>query len=370
MGRRMNTLCEGASSFLEQTYRDDIASFPFTTSVRAGKYESEYTHARTIRSTINCLLGMQEARKHHPSHPFLQRVEEMTERFLSLHETNVTDLGDLGLLLALLSEGGAELADARRVLSQLIERTSDESRLRRLNIQDLTWLLWGSVSASRRGLVEAEPVAHMLFKVMRASHHHRGEALPRHDAHRTRGPIISFGASVYYVNVAYKYGRAFDSQPAMGVFRQGVTALLACQRAGGEWPWLLNCGDGRPLDVYPVFSVHQHSMAMFFLFPAQSEGFADAEQAISRSMSWMSGTNQLGAPMVCRSPFFTYRSIERKARWPRAQRYLRARRVVATKEVAMLAPNSRVVINPETRSYELGWALYLLSAKPALTGLD
>jgi hypothetical protein len=85
-------------------------------------------------------------------------------------------------------------------------------------------------------------------------------------------------------------------------------------------------------------------------------------------MSWFAGKNQLGVPMLRQDPFFTYRSIERKAVWPRAQRYVRARRRLATNGAAALAPNDEVMVNVESRSYELGWALYLLSHQATLAG--
>lgn len=366
----MNPLCEGAVSFLQRVYRDDIASFPFTTHVRGHDYKSVYTHSRTIRSTINCLLGMQEAHKHDPSNAFLQQAGRITARFLSLHEKEVENPGDLGLLLALLSEGDAADSDARRVLRRLIAPTSEATCFDRLEVQDVAWLLWGCVSAFRRGLMEAEPLAHRLFQVMHTRYRKPGEALPRHDRSRTRGGIVSFGASVYYANAVYRYGCAFGSSVAMDAFREAATALLGCQQAGGEWPWLLSALDGRPLDIYPVFSVHQHSMAMLVLYPAAAEGFPDIERAIERSTSWVSGSNQLGVPMLRNDPFFVYRSIERKVLWPRADRYVRARRLLATRQDAYLAPNNRVTINVESRSYELGWALYFLADRATLPGFD
>jgi hypothetical protein len=109
-------------------------------------------------------------------------------------------------------------------------------------------------------------------------------------------------------------------------------------------------------------------MAMFFLFPALEEGLPGAEGAISRSLAWVAGKNQLGTPMFQEQPFFIYRSIERKALWARARRYLRARRQLATDEAAGIVSNEEVTINRESRSYELGWALYFLSDKPELAG--
>jgi len=179
--------------------------------------------------------------------------------------------------------------------------------------------------------------------------------------------MVSFGASVYFLRSLHEYAVRFSDDGAGARFRAGVNAVLGAQGPYGEWPWLLAQRDARPLDLYPVFSVHQHSMALLFLLPAFEEGLEDAGGAIRRSLAWVRGHNQLDRPMVVDEPFFVYRSLERKLLAPRPQRFARALITLAAGGRGGLAAPAKLRINDESRSYELGWLLFALSDRDRLT---
>lgn len=366
----MNSLSEGALSVLERVYSNETGLFPFTNRLVGTGYRSVFDHPQTMLSTVNCLLGLQEAARHAPDHPFLERVGEMTRAFLGRHEDAVTDPGVLGLSAVLLAESEERPEALGRVLARVRAIAGDESQVAGLTVQQVSWLLWGAVATARSGMTQAEPVAHSLFRTMADRFLTPGDALPRHAAGGLRGGLVSFGASVYYLRSAHEYGRQYQSAEALGLFDEGVSALLSAQGPQGEWPWLVSCKDGRPLDYYPVFSVHQHSMSMLFLFPGRPRGGAEIATAIDRSISWITGANQLGEPLVRRDPFFIYRSHERKALLPRGERFLRARWMLLSGRRANVVPNGRLRVNTESRSYELGWILYVLSASGDLAGID
>jgi hypothetical protein len=142
--------------------------------------------------------------------------------------------------------------------------------------------------------------------------------------------------------------------------------VVSSQGPNGEWPWMLATRDGRPLDIYPVFTVHQHSMSMLFLLPALDEGIPEIQGAIDKSIAWITGANQLGLSMIQWKPFLIYRSLERRATAPRAVRYLRSWRTSVGGPPAGLVENDRLFVNTESRSYELGWLLYAMSGRHTL----
>ncbi len=366
----MNNLCREAVSFLQSVYAEDSACFPFTTHLVAGEYRSVYEHPMSIRSTINCLLGLQEAAGHAPEHPFLRLTELHIERFLRLHEDSVVAPADLGLLLLLLSSGHSNVQTTRRILTRIEIIGLEGRRLRHMNVQDICWLLWGSVASAQKGLSEAEPVAHHWFNLLCGRFVASGAALPSHTTRPGRFGIVSFGACTYFLRALHEYATWCGSTPAANMFQRGLEAALAAQGPTGEWPWLLSNRDGRPLDFYPVFSVHQNSMSMLFLRPALDDGVADIEPTMRRSMEWMMGKNQLNVSMVQTDPFFICRSFERRARIPRAQRFLRALEVYATGRRASLAANDSLFINRESRSYELGWVLFAQSGNETIADID
>ena len=122
---------------------------------------------------------------------------------------------------------------------------------------------------------------------------------------------------------------------------------------------MIDVRSGRPFDLYPIFTVHQDSMAMLFLLPAERQGIPGVTEAIERSFRWNFGDNELGAGMVRTEPYpWIYRSIERGERWTRARRYVRGLGPAASRYPV---PSRSVRINPECRSYHLGWVLYAWS---------
>src|SRR3954451_4023499 len=192
----MNALCGGALAFLEEVYSADQALFPFTTRLHNGTYENTYAPARTIRCTINCLLGMTEAVMHHPEPPFLKSVDRLTSDFIRQHEDDVVDPGDLGLFVATLSDERHDRAALTRMFQKEQVLAADEAQVARLNVQDLSWLLWGALAAFGAGADGAEATARRLFDTLRSYFVHPNAVLPRHERILGRRMFVSFGATV------------------------------------------------------------------------------------------------------------------------------------------------------------------------------
>ena len=131
-------------------------------------------------------------------------------------------------------------------------------------------MLWGTSSWSHNG--RAAGLAERLFDLIRTHFVYAGSGLPRHSVARYRAHTVSFGSIVYFLRAIYAYGEAFDSDAARELFTNGVARVLTIQGDDGGWPWMIDVRTGRPIDLYPIFTVHQDSMAMLFLFPAEDCG--------------------------------------------------------------------------------------------------
>jgi hypothetical protein len=164
----------------------------------------------------------------------------------------------------------------------------------------------------------------------------------------------------------HEYASLTGDAESEALFRNGVERTIDVQGRRGEWPWLFSVGSGRPVELYPVFAVHQDSMAMLFLLPALDAGLPSVREAIERSFAWVLGENELHEPMYAGDPFRAYRSIERTDPFPRATRYVRALANDVHGRTAGPAGAGRVRVNPECRSYHLGWILYVWSRRTAL----
>ena len=319
----MNDYCEKALEYLSHAYDSRQALFSFSSSEgRRGEIINDFTMPSSLRYTINTFLGLSEAEQHGGHISWLGDVGDRVGQFLSQHEHSIENPGDHGLLLALLAATDRSNPAVGRSLRRL-ERVAARSNVAwRLNMQDLAWMLWGATAWRERP--EAETLAARVFALIRTRFANPGSGMPRHSIRRYRAHTVSFGSVVYFLRAMYEYDEAFDSEVAVELFMGCLRRVLAFQGEDGAWPWLIDTRTGVPIDLYPVFSVHQDSMAMLFLFPAASYGVAGIDAVIERSFMWNLGQNELGASLLRSQPCPWFcRSVERDAGWPRARRYLR-----------------------------------------------
>ena len=355
----VNPLSAKCVSFLENVYDDRRVLFPFSTRVKDGKYDNDYEGNQAVRYTINSLLGLKEALRSGADMVFVKKCPTLVEAFMKQHYGAVSNYGDLGLLLVMICDLGErrDAADVLRRIGDVVARGG----VKTFNVQEMSWMLWGAAAAARCGHPDAEGIARRMF---RAVHDHflcRDSLLPRHSLRVYRRNIVSFGSITYFLRGIYEYATVCSDEYALTLFKEGVGRIMDLQGPYGEWPWLVHVRTAKPLDFYPVFSVHQDAMAMLFLLPALDAGLATAREATNRSFAWVHGHNQLGLRMIHDEPFLIVRSIRRRDRFERERRYVRSIVMSLTGRNASLAGNSHVEINPECRSYHIGWILYVWS---------
>jgi hypothetical protein len=357
----MEALLSGCVENLRATYDGEQALFPFATTLVDGSFVNDYRHPQAIRYTINSLLGLSEAARYGVGDLGPGEVVAMTESFLTRGAARIETLADAGLLALLLCDYGYDTRPAEEGLTRL-QRTLSADLGRGLDLQTLSWSIWGGASAARRGLPAGEDVALRAAGVVREHFFDLRSGLPRHSTRRYRRSIVSFGSLTYFLRAAHELAVTFDDRRWHAAFEAGVERALALQGPLGEWPWMMNVNSGEPFDAYPVFSVHQDSMAMLFLLPALDRGLPGVGAAIERSLAWCFGANELGTRFYVTEPFFAYRSIERAERMPRLRRYGRAVAYSGRRRPARFGEAS-VRVNDECRSYHLGWILYVWSGR-------
>ena len=360
-------LCECGIEFLQEVYSDERALFPYSSRRTAdGRWLSDYREPAALRYSINTLLGLQAAAASSRGRELAEWVDALIGDFLHLRSSPGSP-ADRGLLLVLLADLDAQRSVAEHLVSH-IDRDFREPRLGTLNMQDLGWMIWGTARAARAGLPGADAASERAFRLMLEHFVDRRTGLPRHSVRRYRRDLVSFGSVVYYLRGLHEYGAASGDREAGDLFRLGVERILELQGPSGEWPWLLDVRRGRIVDPYPIFTVHQDSMAPLFLVPALEEhGIRAARDAVTRSLEWVAGRNELRLPMLVDEPFNAYRSIERREGLGRLRRYLRA----AGSSVGSGSrefQSGTVRLNPECRSYHVGWLLYVWAARGDWSG--
>jgi hypothetical protein len=348
-------LVDGSVANLQETWDERRGLFPYSARLVDGRVVADYDHPAAVRYTVNSLLGLLRAAGAR-ARPTVADVTEMVAAFDRRHPSLATS-ADRGLNLLL----SVELGDgdrSGRMVAGLRTAPADRS----LVMQDVAWSAWGASAAARAEVDGAAELARALADRLLASASPAG--LPYHDRRLYRRRILSFGALVYYLRALAEAGSALDDAACRRRFDAGLARALALQGPNGEWPWLLDAASGRVLDCYPLFAVHQDSMAMLFLLPALDRG-ADVRGPISRSLSWALGQNELRTPMyVDRPVFFAYRSIERTESAPRLRRFARATARLAAGGSSSSRPGN-LRVNAECRSYHPGWILFAWSDRVA-----
>lgn len=354
----MNDYCTHALEYLRLAYDPQRALFSYSTSLdNHGRIVNDFRLPESLRYTINTYLGLTEAQRHRGPIDWLGNVTDRVHEFLELHEDALSSPADQGLLLVLLATADPSHPAVHRSFDRIERILAGERAIRGLNMQDLAWMLWGTATWADEA--PARALADRLFELVRSHYVHPATGLPRHGVARYRAHTVSFGSTVYFLRAMYEHSEAFGSDVARELFVAGVERVLGIQGPDGAWPWMIDVRSGLPFDIYPIFTVHQDSMAMLFLFPAERYGIPGVLEAIERSLQWNFGHNELSARMVQNKPYpWIYRSIKRDERSPRARRYLRGLGPAAR---GYPARSRRVCINRECRSYHLGWVLYAWS---------
>lgn len=349
-------LCQESVDFLLKVWSPEQGLFPYSTSVRGGTYVSDYRRPAADRYTVNTLLGLQEAaRAGLLDH---RTLSSYVECFLDRCFHNLTSPADLGLLLVLLRDEYTSRY-RREALVRLVQVANSESVGKR-DLQTLGWVLWG-LSVVAPLSPEAERAARSVFDAISNGFVDKASDLGRHSVRLYRRGLVSFGSTVYFLRAMHEYAALTGSARAEALFENGVQRMVHNQGPNGEWPWLYSVRRGVPVEYYPVFAVHQDAMAMLFLLPALDRGMEWVRAPIARSVSWVLGRNELDTPTFAQRPFRAYRSIERTHTLPRTTRYFRSLGNLALGRESKPSGSGRVRINPECRSYHLGWFLYVWS---------
>jgi hypothetical protein len=366
-GAQVRLLLTGSVENLLATWSDTRALFPYSSRLHDSTIINEYQQPLAVRYTINSLLGLVEAAKAGTVDVSEPHVSALAAAFLARTDEREALPADRGLATVLRCAIGAEPTTLRAQVRGLAEVLADGDATT-LNMQDVAWILWGAAAARHAGIAQGADVARAAYHLITRNLVDPGTGLPRHSARRYRRDVVSFGAFTYFLRAMHEAAAALGDERANRLFDAGVARAIAMQGPHGEWPWMIDARSGAPFDFYPVFTVHQDSMAMLF-HPALARELAGASDAIRRSLAWVFGDNEFGQPMFVERPFFAYRSIERGGRAPRIRRYARSlRHRIAPSPATTGARRTR--LNDECRSYHLGWVLFVWSNRPEALEAD
>jgi hypothetical protein len=178
-----------------------------------------------------------------------------------------------------------------------------------------------------------------------------GPLVPRYRAH-----VGCFADQVYPLQALARLHAATGDAAALRAAEQVARGICQAQGPQGEWWWHYDARTGSVVEGYPVYSVHQLSMAPMALLDLADAGGTAYVAEISKGLDWMIERPAL----VLDELALTWRKEARAD--PR--KLVRGLRAVATGVHAgmRLGVLDRVyppvAVDRECRPYELGWLLF------------
>jgi hypothetical protein len=329
--------------------------FSYSAILRDGEVINDFGPRLKMRYSVNVLAGLQRAPSAVLDSIGLD-VDMEIDRFLDRHLSQLEGVGNRGLLLLVLASAGRQHERLRR---ELLAASAATDYLRRANLQELCWLLMGLArQADLIGDPESAKAADSVFSVIRDSFMNPTTLLPYHSLSRVRRRFVSFGGITYFLVALFEYSRAARNHHAETLFRRLLELMLSFQGPDGSWAWFYDADRAKIVDRYEVYTVHQAAMAPLFLLPAVDLDIPGAEAAVERGYRWVFGQNELNAVMLRTDPFFTFRSIRRRGPLTRLRRFARGALPLSAGRMDRRASARLLAVNPECRSYEIGWLVY------------
>ena len=211
----------------------------------------------------------------------------------------------------------------------------------------------------RNGLEVSKPWARETHQLVRANQGPSGifghMGTRQSLAGMVRGRVGSFADQVYPIIAMTHFSQAFaDDQARDNALR---CAHAICDRQGtlGQWWWHYDSANGRVVEHFPVYSVHQHAMGPMALLAAEEAFDVDFQTSINRGLEWINGANELKQNLEDANAGVVWRCISP----PNAGPFAKGVRSLMGKEPRQ-GPFETLY---ECRPYELGWLLYAFAGQ-------
>ncbi len=271
----------------------------------------------------------------------------------------VTDLpqmdgiGDVALTLwALTATGAAGRTMAWKRLQELNPLTGE------IPTVELAWTLSALVNAN---IPESAEMCQAVRSRLLTSFNPKAGIFPHVVGRRgVRSHVACFADQVYPIQALSFLARAAGDREALDAATACARRICELQGDAGQWWWHYDARTGDVLEGYPVYAVHQDSMAPMALLALTEGGGPSFAPAIERSFAWLASSPEIaGRSLVDRRAGLIWRKVARREP-RRISRYAQA-------SAAAIHPSLRVpvlkalfppvTVDYEDRPYHLGWLL-------------
>jgi len=285
-----------------------------------------------------------------------QTAGEFTARLIrSL--TPQTNLGDI----ALVTWAAAELShlDLPHAVARLQSRMGAACDCYTV---EAAWVLSGLVAARTQLPVERE-IEQARDRLLAIASHISG-IFPHWTnpaaAPWTRRHVGCFADQVYPIQALARCARASGHQPSLAAAARCAEQICRLQGPAGQWWWHYDCRTGQVVEGYPVYTVHQDSMAPMALLDLHEAGGPAFDEAIRLGLSWMINATEVGRCLIDDDLALIWRKVTRNGP-ARLVRQVRAASSRLHPQLRLLWLNGffrPATIDYEDRPYHLGWILH------------
>lgn len=351
-------LVESAVNSLELFKDKDDGGFFDRVRLMGGRLKLD--HSKKTNYNAVCVIALAHSRKDdsflYKSTQYLIDLSKEYNYFVPTYygEPKYT-LGEQGLLLWALSkaqsvfeESKIEIACDKLFVKLLRHLNKYECTLRRIYIpMDAAFCLDGLLEYFRlTGSEACKVVIEKTAKELASRCNPPYFYIIKNDTPQNR---TSFNNLIYPIHAIAKYSclMSKDLNPFLHLV---IEKLLKLQGEQGQWWWTYNWRKG-VVQRYPVYSVHQNGMSIMALKAASKalpKLSSRINTAISKSISWTLGNNELASSLFDEKYSLFWRSIHLPSLLHKIKRFV------------ALAPEPKVLlrIKKEARSYNAGWTLF------------
>jgi hypothetical protein len=180
-----------------------------------------------------------------------------------------------------------------------------------------------------------------------------------------RAHVACFADLVYPIQALALYHACWGAPRALEIASRCAETICRLQGEAGQWWWHYDRRTGDVVEGYPVYAVHQDSMAPMALFDLKQAGGPDFAAAVLRGLAWLERAPELGGgSLIDERAGLIWRKVARRE----PGKASRAIQAVASR----VHPRARVpiggvfpptAIDYEDRPYHLGWVLYAWPAR-------
>ncbi len=175
--------------------------------------------------------------------------------------------------------------------------------------------------------------------------------------------VSCFADFVYPIQALSHYYQKTSDSRAAEIACCCAEYMCELQGSDGQWWWHYDNRTGRVLERFPVYSVHQDSMAPMALFALENACGKEYSQAIRKGLEWLINSPEINGSLIDMERNVIWRKVARREPF-RLVRKAQAAASCLNHNLRLPGMDSifpPVSIDYESRPYHMGWILYAWS---------